>query len=212
MIDGIEGDDSWKTYGQGVFACFSCIGFLATWGPGGKKRAVVVQNGGSSQIPSIPQFFENGEAAEYDQLRTDGDIQQVYDVISPIGKLGVFELWNREDELQEKGKMMRKKIHTFRFLEIIFHHPELRDTVQTIFRSTGPINDKKKGKFLEGVDLGMREWEKKNLLECYSDGFAKKMGLSPLEIKPLILQKNWERLMNCLCQKSALPAEQMTRV
>lgn len=206
---------AWRLVGQIAFSSLASVGAFTVFMGGRKKRNITDTTLVSTQPSSpISHIDTNSAPEEYDQLLcTSVEKDLVYQVISPLGHYYAYELWAAEVKLNQIGNSFRERLHPFKFLEIIFHHPELRTIVQTIFESNSWLSQAKQAGFLKGVRWGMEEYGRRGKILSYIPAFVKKMGprMSEQKIRSFIQQKNWDGLVRHVCENSSLPEERKSQ-
>jgi hypothetical protein len=182
---------AWEAIGKIAFFSFSCIGCFSVLPCGRKKKAI-------RQIVPIVAAGAAGASATtlapipYEELAPES--QKLYEVISPL-KLGVLQLAKIGSTLEKEGNKLRAVQHPFKFLEGNYIHPELRAIVREIFATDGITTGMKRDGFIGGVQWGMEKYLRLGQIECYIEPFSARVHVPAPELRALIQQQDWERLV-----------------
>ncbi len=151
------------------------------------------ENGNNSGADSARELYNKLPLTE-----EEGGI--IYQIIDTVGNLGEFKLWKRKEEINTLGSKVQH-VHPFKFLEVVFNTPHLKQSMIKIEDSF--LSQKWRG-FFDGTDQQPgftakceREFARDNFAP-YIVGFCQVVKANPEQVRHFIEKKEWEKLVRFL--------------
>lgn len=198
----------WKKIGDIAFLGFSFIGTCAFLPACLKKKRIYIAQQGAAPAVVIPDVVEAppveapvvagpqpNPAVERFPRCSPEDAGRIREIFLTTQNMNTFYLWRilseEKPRLEALGNALRaNNVHPFEFLRCA-----PKEAVQAIFRSWNVF---KTDGVMAGVIEGMNRESARNNLERYIPDFAATMGKSVEQLRPLIREHQWRRIVDYL--------------
>ncbi len=210
----------WERVGKIAFVALSFVSALVFFSGNFRKKAEVVHppkkiDPDPKVIPSLAAFSPVTPPSPtylYDALRwSDADKWKIREIITITGQYSLGEMsffqyimnaprFRRYEDDMDSTEVEGVSLHPFKFLETVFANPELKKYMKPIFEDFFL-----RSIFMIGVSKGMNRERVKENIEPHIDSFAQAVGISPDAIRPLIRDREWEKMVRCLIGEAGAP-------
>lgn len=154
----------------------------------------------SQETPSFFQVLLTPPAAmlstrDYQRRTSREEKKDITYIVKTLAYDSLVQVGCAKASLKEAGKRIQS-VHPFQFLIVVFQDDELKVGFD-IIRNRTWIGKK----FFSGLKESLEEESGRDNLLPFLDDFAKKIGLSPSRLRPLIQAKKWDSVIKLLIEQ-----------